>query len=349
MNEPNAEPEETAVQHEIQTLDPLLFDLALPLRALYYPLGFAVAIQTNSPDVLAAAQESWGHFRQRHAEPPLEMRVGVTEGKDDRCPPPPVWRGYRHLLTQTADAENSAVCDSRQGTVFTWLTRAAVGNRAYLRYHFLEGAIWVLLDCMYLTPLHAACVSYGGRGVLLCGDSGAGKSSLAYACARHGWTFLSDDSSYLIRGRQGARVAGNPFQMRFRTSAVGLFPELARQPITPQLSGEMAIELPTASVPEIVTAAECAVEFIVFLNRKDPAPPALAPMPSNQAMQWLSQFICYGEARIRDAQRAALGNLLAARTFELRYERLDWAVHRLEALMQESAAPLTPSLAALQG
>jgi hypothetical protein len=37
--------------------------------------------------------------------------------------------------------------------------------------------------------LHAAFVSREGEAFCLCGDSGSGKSSLSYACARAGWVY----------------------------------------------------------------------------------------------------------------------------------------------------------------
>jgi hypothetical protein len=41
--------------------DPLLCNVELPLRAVFYPLGFAFEIVTNSQAVLDAAGESWRH------------------------------------------------------------------------------------------------------------------------------------------------------------------------------------------------------------------------------------------------------------------------------------------------
>src|SRR4029077_5099751 len=113
---------------------------------------------------------------------------------------------------------------------------------------------WTLLKSLYLTPLHAAFVSLAGRGVLLCGDAGAGKSSLAFACARSCWTFLSDDSGCLIRSGSDRLVVGNPYQMRFREAGIDLFPELRNRRATPRPTGELAIEIDTASMPEITTA-----------------------------------------------------------------------------------------------
>ena len=212
--------------------DPLLWDFELPLKGVYYPVGFPVDIETNSAEVLAAAEESWGRFRKTFHVPPIQIRLGVLPGSLSVCPPPPTIRGQRNLITKVADGENYVALDTRQGFAFGYLTEAAVRNRAYLRYYFIEGTAWILLEDLYLTSVHGACVQRDGRGVLLLGDDGAGKSSLAYACAKNGWMFLTDDSSCLLRRRKGRLITGNPYQMRFRDSATDLFPELASQTVS---------------------------------------------------------------------------------------------------------------------
>src|SRR5580692_8798945 len=45
--------------------DPLLSNVELPFRAIFYPMGFAVEIKTNDKAVLAAANESWGGLNER--------------------------------------------------------------------------------------------------------------------------------------------------------------------------------------------------------------------------------------------------------------------------------------------
>jgi HPr Serine kinase C-terminal domain len=314
-------------------LDPVLSEFSLPLRGVYHAMGFAIEIATNSPEVLAAAEESWGGFQQKFFEPPVRLEIGVLADSSYECPPAPSCRSRGHLLTTIADPGNFSVCDLSRGFAFAWFTQAAVTNSAYLRYYFLEATVLTLLESLYLTPLHAACVQIGGRGVLLCGESGAGKSSLSFACARRGWKFLSDDSSALVRKRPGRTVVGNPHQMRFRESAVELFPELTKQRVTPRATGKMAIELATATLPEIETAAECQVDYIVFLNRREPASTGLLPLPKEAAWQYFEQYMCFGEDEVYQAQRASIYELLTAKVFEMRYRDLAWAVDRLTTLV----------------
>jgi hypothetical protein len=318
-------------------VDPVLSDFSLPLRGAYSVMGFAVEIATNSSEVLAAAEESWGGFHNKFSEPPVRLEIGVLADGSKDCPPPPECRSRGHLLTTVADARNFIVSDLSRGFAFGWFTQAAVADRAYLRYYFLEATVLTQLEALYLTPLHAACVQKEGRGVLLCGESGAGKSSLAFACARSGWTFLSDDSSALIRKRPDRLVVGNPHQMRFREPAMELFPELNGQRVTPRATGKMAIELATLTLPEIATGAECQIDYIVFLNRREPVSPGLFSLPKQIAGQYFEQNMCFGGDAVHQAQRASIKGLLAAKVFEMRYRDLEWAVERLTALVHEGS------------
>ena len=317
--------------------DPLLCDFDLPLRQVYHPLGLSVEITTNSEGVLSAADLSWGLFHKMFSFPPVRLRIGVLEPGDEAPPPVPVYRSQQNLVSLVGNQNNFAVCDLNQGFAFAWLTATAVKDRAYLRYHFLEATTLVLLMSRYLTAIHAACVARNGKGVLLCGQSGAGKSSLAFACARRGWTYISDDSSCLIRGRADRTVVGNSHQIHLRESARHLFPELAQQPLTRRINGEMAIALHTPAMPEIVTAPRARVEYIVFLNRREHALVSLTRMPIEQVLPHFEDVICYGDSSSRQSQRAAVRKLATAAVFELTYRSPEDAVGRLEMLIEDAS------------
>lgn len=320
--------------------DPLLSDSELPLRGRFYPMGFALEITTNSDEVMAAAQESWGHFREAMTEPPVHLRVVVVEGGQKECPPEPKLRAQQNLVVRIADAENFSISNMAEGFASGWLTSGLVAHRGYVRFYFIEGMCADLLDPRYLTAIHAACVQFGNKGVLLCGDSGAGKSSLAYACARRGWAFLTDDSTSLIRKSSHPVVLGNPFQIRLRDSAVALFPELRDRKITRRVTGKLSIEVPTASTPGIETISQSSADYIVFLKRGKPGAPRLVPFPKETALRWFEQFIFFGDKALREAQKASLRNLLRTEMFELHYDDLESAVAKLESMVgHESGLP----------
>ena len=173
-----------------------------------------------------------------------------------------------------------------------------------------------------------------GRGVLLCGDSGAGKSTLSYACARAGWTYVTDDASYMLNNGEDRLVTGNCHQVRFRPSALKLFPELDGLEITPRAAGKPSIELPTAPMPGITRATTAQVDYLVFLNRRASGTDQLVSYRRDAARQYLRQVL-YGPDESVAMQYAALERLLTAEIFELRYSNLDWAVSRLESLTRE--------------
>jgi len=332
MTQDGATPE-VAVPH-----DPLLCNMRMPLHTVLYPLGFPLEITTNSPAVIAAARESWGHFPEAFAERPVHLRVGVVGSGNGASLPAPTHRAWLNLMAIVTDAENFAVCDLRQGVAFCCLTETALADPLYLRYYFLEGPGLSLLEHRYLVSVHAACVRFADRGVLLCGDSGAGKSSLAYACALRGWTFVADDNIALIRGRKEREVIGNPNRIRFRETGVDLFPELSQYQAVRQVAGDRAIELATAMAPGISTALTSTADYVVFLNRQDSNPPGLAPFSKQKAFSWLKQVITFGEEEVRQAQVASLHTLMATEILELRYTELSTAVDLLESLILDGTA-----------
>jgi hypothetical protein len=318
--------------------DPLLCRVELPLRAVFYPLGFAFEIVTNSQAVLDAAAQSWGHTKQRDSGPALQLRIGVTAGTSGNTPPAPVVRGQQHLLSIVADAQNQAMCDLKAGFAFAWLTEDALHHPSYARYHFLEAVALILIATSRATPIHAACVSRYGHGMLLCGPSGAGKSTLAYACARSGWIFTADDSSYLRQDADEPRIVGNSHQLRFRPSARDLFPELRGRGITPRAEGKPSIEVPTAELPGIVTAEEAMVHNIILLNRWPSARAELLPLPAEAAQQYFQQCLQLPH-KIQQRQSEALKSLSTAAVYELRYHDLQQAIDCLDLLAREPGKP----------
>jgi hypothetical protein len=125
---------------------------------------------------------------------------------------------------------------------------------------------------------------------------------------------------------------GNPHQIRFRQSAVELFPELAYESLTRRMNGEWAIELATRSLTQIRTAPHTLVNHVVFLRRQKDGPSRIVSYSEADAMAWCDQTICYGEPQLRQEQRSSLRKLFAGGVFELHYSDLDSAVARLETL-----------------
>ena len=311
--------------------DALLCDMELPHRGIFYPLGYPVEIITNDKVVLQAAEESFGHGRLARTSETLQIRVGVSSEGGSECPPEPTRREYNHLYSLVADVNNQALLDLRSCINFTWVTSAAVNNRIYFRYNFLEKAVYLLLGASVVTDIHAACVSNNGKGILLIGDSGAGKSTLAYACARAGWTYTSDDTSYLINDSKIPRVIGHSHRARFRPSAKELFPELERFGPTPRLEGKPSIEVAISDLPVEKTATEATVDFIVYLNRNSSATGTLIRLPDGTATERACREL-YSAGEVRAKHEKILEILSDVPTYELQYSDLNQGILALDLL-----------------
>jgi len=313
--------------------DHILSEIDMPLRKLLYPLGFPVEVISNSHHVIAAAEQSWSAFQPLFDVKPLTIKLGVTSTPENSLPlsSAPICRIDEHIISHTADRYNFINCDLNTGSAFGWITSQTANTTLYLRYYLIEAAALCMLSVIRVAALHAACISSNGCGLLLCGDSGAGKSSLAFAAARAGWTFTSDDTSYLLLDRNNFTVVGNCYQFRLRDSAPKLFPELAGREITPRAAGKPSIEIPTSELPDIATSRLTQVNAIVFLNRKNITGPELVSFSQDVARSWIYQlpFIKIVSAH---RQVKAIDSLLDLPVYELRYTDLDEAVECLNKL-----------------
>jgi hypothetical protein len=311
--------------------DVLVHDVVLPYRATLFPLGFPLELDTNSEAVIAAARESWGMFRAEHAEAPVSLSLTVTEHDDEQLPARPKFRSHRHLMSIASDARNVVMCDFSRGCAFGWVTRRVAEDAEFLRLRFLESSVMMLLTTAHFTPIHGALVVRKGRGVVLCGDSYAGKSTLSYACARRGWTFVSDDGTFLLRNRAGRYAVGNPYTIRFREDAKFLFPELENCRVGPRPNGERGMELPTPELP-IAMAGGSSIDHVVFLRRSHSGLARMNPFNAEKALARFEKAVLYGPADVQSSQRQAYKRLLDAGMWELHYSDLADAVELLDEL-----------------
>jgi hypothetical protein len=304
--------------------DPLQISAELPLQAGFHPLGFPLHMATNSSAVLDAAADAWGCFAPAFAVPPISLRVLVESG--DEPPQAPLFRAQQHLIVISGGA-NFAVCDHTRAFACCRLNSAAVADRDFIRYYFLEAMALFTLTQLHVTPVHAACVARGGQGLMLCGESGAGKSTLAYACAQRGWTYISDNESWLLRS-DARTVLGNPSRIRLRDTAAELYPELAGRPAV-IFNGKRSIVLETAGMD---IAFACRPEHIVFLERTGQLASVGRIREEDACERLLAGVIAY-TPEVRAGHRASLESFTEIPAVELRYRSIEDAVPALERML----------------
>ncbi len=289
-----------------------------------YPLGYPVDFVASDKAVLLAASKSWGAWPALFDNaPPMRFEIETHDHPAPRNIPhfeaPAGW------LRFSAGGHNFAVFELESRTGYMSVGGGALGDEAGFRHHWLEALVLTALDSVFFTPLHAACVARDGAGSLLCGDSGAGKSSLAYACARRGWTLVSDDAVHLAPGPESIGVGGSNF-IHLREPARALFPELDDVDTGAAPNGKQAIEID--GVAHGLKTARAAVASRCYFLRRRPGPATVRPFPAAAAIQY---FLKYLFPRDTTAAERRLRDFLSAEPSVLEYERLEDAIEVLES------------------
>jgi hypothetical protein len=293
-----------------------LYRIDLPFQATFYPMGYAVELSTNSAKALEVASKLWRRYPALSSASPVRIRVicGDTDTPSFREPSQP--RGQGNLLSIMHGPQDYAVADLTSGFAFACLSRLSISQPSYFRYYFLEPLTYVLQAARHFAFVHASCVTLNGRGILLCGESGSGKTCLAYNCAKRGWNFVSGDAVHVVRGRDDNMVIGRPYEIRFRETARELFPEL--DSVVPELrpNGKVDLEVDTSDLG-ISLALHGTAHNIVFLERANVT--GIERYDRDDVIERLEETICFGDDRSRLEQRASLALLSRLPLWRLQY------------------------------
>lgn len=115
--------------------------------------------------------------------------------------------------------------------------------------------------------IHASAVAVAGRGLLILGTSGAGKSALALALIGRGAGLVADDQVRLVR-RAEVLVASAPTALAGLIEARGI--GILRVPHALEVPVALAVDLddaPAARMPQIRTITYLGVEVELISGR----------------------------------------------------------------------------------
>ncbi len=186
--------------------DPFHEQDAAPRRARVHVLGAEFEFESDSDELHELV--TWAYDKlPRHelsgTAPRFRIRLAVAPARATRA------RGRRsapdiHTLSGagylcgTNAAGTFAVLSAEQRSALLVVTRSMLPFRYHLRYELLEFVVFTLAQRVQgLVPLHAACIGRDGRGVLVVGASGAGKSTTALHWLLRGHEFVAEDSLFV--------------------------------------------------------------------------------------------------------------------------------------------------------
>jgi hypothetical protein len=183
--------------------DPFNEHRAPALQASFRVLGGRFDFATDSAQLLKIVAHAY-HDLPAHVlrtpTPRFRMRLLLLAATSGTRSSPPAVRALSGagLLGGAVGGSSFVAVDPSARSGLIVLSSRLLHFPYHVRYELIEFAAYTLATrTQALLPLHAACVGRRGRGVLLVGASGAGKSLTTLACGLQGLQLLSEDSVLL--------------------------------------------------------------------------------------------------------------------------------------------------------
>ena len=169
-----------------------------PYESWLQPLGFTLRIISNVPAIIEAAEVSFGGFGPAQATESPDFTFHLFEHDvDDGRPGQPIFRREESLLYQTTGRDSTLAADLAGGFALGYFSPSTLANPAFFRWHFLELALFQMLEAGGLMGVHSSALVKNGKAFLLRAPGGCGKTTLAYAGARSKFQALAEDVVWL--------------------------------------------------------------------------------------------------------------------------------------------------------
>lgn len=255
----------------------------LPFGARLFVAGSIWDVRSNSQEILQAMRETFDEVGSRHqADLHLRFHVDFTVNNAP-CWSKPHFRALDHLYYATYGPCDSMLVDQLSRRVIGSFSPAVAHDLCYWKQTVLPVLLGIVSASIGVTPIHCACVVKSGAGLLLGGESGAGKSTAALSLSRNGFSYLSDDCTYLSRTATGILAWGLPTPVKLLPDAVNYFPELVSLNPALSLNGEWALNVDPTEIFNVERSLSCAPRWLVFLERKADSLPVIKPLSSCEA------------------------------------------------------------------
>jgi hypothetical protein len=195
-------PKKTTAPADISA-DPFHERKAPTYRVRMRLLGGDFEFETSSPELRRIVRWAYADL-PRHRLPGkvprfrVALALGTRRQKSEQEIPRIEMLSGADLLGATTGASDFVTLSVAQRAALIVVSRALLRSAYHVRYELIEFTVFTLAArAQGLMPLHAACVGRGDRGLLLMGQSGAGKSTAALQCLLRGLEFLSEDSVFV--------------------------------------------------------------------------------------------------------------------------------------------------------
>jgi hypothetical protein len=267
------------------SVDPTILLYAQELRFA----GVACDLITNSLE-LRALLSQLSHVENCEPGNRFSMRIVVNESSFDPIEEPH-FRGLRHVVTASFGTGNIFIFDVLRRTLSASISRVAAIDLRFWREKLIPISLGVLGAAMGLVPMHCACLERNGDGLLIAGLSGAGKSTLSVALAQNGFSYVSDDWTYMSRHQSSLVAFGTSAPVKLLPDATNHFPSLTSYCPHKSMNGELAYEVDIADAFSVRIERACEPRWVIFLERIPDFRVEFASVASSKARSYLNSSV----------------------------------------------------------
>jgi len=279
-------------------------------NCIYQIHGVSLRLVTDSPAISSAVGVLLRHFSEvpRTETPDLECRFFSASSRQEI--PLATARDSQTVFTNTGsffgdpedlrarcsvyreedggvtvDFDQQGIWRVRDRQVAGYLVRPDQMHPLALA-SFFHLAMMELLKQVGLYTIHATSLERDGRGILIPGGSGRGKTTLCLSLIRSGYHYLSDDHPLLRDTDQGLQLLGLNERIDVTEETIQFFPELrdAGDALQPGVTKRYFY---VEDVYPQVPAQVCAPAFIIFPQVIDWPKSHLEPLSKSRALELL--------------------------------------------------------------
>jgi hypothetical protein len=260
---------------------------ALPFHTDFYVAGAHCNLSTNSADILhSVSQWRTPHLADSRS---FEMEIIVDSRLDTTAKRPAYFRGSAHLVFGFLPPGSFITYDLLRKCVRAVLSTEAASDNSFWKSLLIPITIGILGTTVGVVPLHCACLERNGSGLLIAGDSGVGKSTLAAALTQRGFALISDDWTYFSREQCSLVAHGLSSPIKLLPGAVQFFNELRELTPAISLNGELAYEIDPARFPGSTAKNTSRPNQIFFLERTSHPGCHFVPCPSTSVCEFFEK------------------------------------------------------------